>query len=70
MATLQERLDEAEAAFHDLLIGKAVAEVRDANGETIRYTQTNRAALSAYIADLKRQLGTTSVSGPLRPFFT
>ena len=69
MATLTERLTEAEAAYHDLLIGKAVVEVRDANGETIRYTLANRAALSAYIEDLKRQIGSVSVSGPMRPFF-
>lgn len=68
MATLQERLDEAEAAYHDLLIGKAVVELRDANGETIRYTVANRAALASYIEDLKRQLGTITVSGPMRPF--
>jgi len=64
MATLQERLTEAEAAYHDLLIGKAAVEVRDSNGETVRYTSANRAALASYIADLKRQINETS-SGPI-----
>jgi len=65
MATLQERLDEAEAAYHDLVIGKAVAECRDANGETLRYNQTTRAALASYIADLKRQISGVGGDGPL-----
>lgn len=68
MATLQERLDEAKAAQHDLLIGKAVVELRDSNGEIIRYTPANRAALAAYIADLERQLDDTC-RGPMRPMF-
>lgn len=64
MATLAERLVEAEAAYHDLVIGKAVVEVRDANGETLRYTVANRAALAAYIEDLKRQVTQTG-HGPI-----
>lgn len=66
MATLslEQRLADAEAAYHDLLTGKAVAEVRDANGETLRYTQANRGALSAYISAMKRELG-GAAQGPL-----
>jgi hypothetical protein len=64
MATLQERLAEAEAAYHDLAIGKATVEFRDSNGETVRYTAANRAALSAYITDLKRQISGTA-TGPM-----
>lgn len=64
MATLQERLDEAESAYHDLVIGKSVVELRDANGEDMRYTAANRASLAAYIADLKRQIS-GAVSGGL-----
>lgn len=64
MATLQERLTEAEAAYHDLLIGKAAVEVRDANGETIRYSSANAGRLAAYIADLKRQINGTR-TGPM-----
>lgn len=64
MATLAERLTEAEAAYHDLAIGKAVVEVRDANGETVRYTAPNLGRLAAYIQDLKNQINSTA-SGPL-----
>jgi hypothetical protein len=65
MATLPERLVEAEAALHDLLIGKAVAETRDSNGETLRYTMATRSALVTYIADLKRQIAGCLPDGPM-----
>lgn len=60
MATLQERLTEAEQAQHDLLTGKSVRVYVDHNGERIEYTAANRAALAAYIADLKRQISGTA----------
>lgn len=64
--TLAERLVEAEQALHDLIIGKAVAEVTDQNGERIRYGLPNKSNLQAYIADLKRQIaGTTAEVGPM-----
>jgi hypothetical protein len=70
MATLQERLDEAETAYHELCIGKALVQFHDSNGETVQYNQANRAALAAYIADLKRQIDPTSVDlSPMRPMF-
>jgi hypothetical protein len=55
--TPQERLQQAEDAYHRLMLGQSVVEVRDSNGESVRYTATNRNALSAYINELKRQLG-------------
>lgn len=66
---LQTRLTEAETAYHNLVLGKAMVEFRDSNGELVRYSQTNRAALAAYIDDLKRQLGTQDISGPMRSMF-
>lgn len=69
--TVQQQYDEASAAYHALLTGQAVAEFRDQNGETVRYTAANRGALAAYIADLKRQLNPTStVTGPARLWFS
>jgi hypothetical protein len=64
MATLQERLNEAEAAYHDLLIGKAPRELRDSNGESIAYTAANPARLAAYIQSLKSQIAATG-TGPM-----
>jgi hypothetical protein len=72
MATLQEQLIEAQAAYHDLLIGKAVAEFRDQSGEVVRYTQADRRELNAYIADLKAQIAVAAgkcAVGPLRVRF-
>ena len=72
--TLQQRLTEAEDAYHKLQIGESAAEVRDSNGESVRYTQANQGRLRAYIAELKAQIaaeaaGTARVTGPLRPIF-
>lgn len=64
MASLQDRLNEAETALHNLTIGRSVVEVHDANGEVIRYLPASRPSLLAYIADLKRQLG-GATPGPM-----
>lgn len=65
MDTLKMRLDEAEIAYHDLMAGKAVVEVRDQNGETVRYQQANRSALAVYIAELRRKIMNTG-TGPMQ----
>lgn len=72
--TLQQRLSAAQTAYHDLLLGAAVREVLDQNGERITYTAANRDALRAYIADLEAQIAAANSSGtrsraPLIPFF-
>jgi len=59
---LQTRLDEAEQAYHSLMTGVSVAELRDHNGELIRYTPANASRLLAYIQSLKIQLGQVSRS--------
>ncbi len=69
MAVTQTLLDEAEAAYHALLTGKAVASFKDQNGETITYTQTNRAHLASYIELLKSRLGLTVDTGPMMGWF-
>lgn len=69
MATLQERLDEAEAAYHSLMTGQSVVSVRDQNGESVTYSQVNAVKLSSYIAELKRQLGLNTCSGPMGVIF-
>ena len=62
--TLQERLEDAKSAYHDLMTGKNVVEVVDQNGERVRYGVADRSRLAAYIADLERRIRGTSI-GPL-----
>ncbi|WP_425962742.1 gpW family head-tail joining protein [Rhizobium nepotum] len=70
--TLQARLDEAKAALHDLMTGRAVRVVVDQNGERVEYSVANRANLSAYIAMLEAELanaGKPLAVGAMRPWF-
>ena len=69
MADLTTQLAEAEAAYHALMLGQSVAELRDANGELVRYSPANAGRLQAYIQSLKQQLGLLTTSGPARPIF-
>lgn len=56
MATQQE-LTEAETAYHKLMLGHSAVEVRDQNGDMVRYTPANRQALQLYIQKLRIELG-------------
>lgn len=70
--TLQERLDDAKAALHDLMIGRGVRVVVDQNGERVEYSVANRANLLAYIAMLEAEIEHgrfTPKVGPMRFFF-
>ncbi len=70
MAVTQAQLDEAQAAYHNLLTGRAVVRLRDQNGETIEYNQANRLALAAYIEFLKKELGLLPAgTGPMMAWF-
>ena len=74
MATLSvaQRLAEAEAALHSILIGRGIQSIRDANNESVSYSTANVSRLRAYIAELKAEIaGATSSygSGPIRPRF-
>lgn len=66
MATIAQQLAEAEAAYHQLMTGKAVRVVVDQNGERIEYVQANVAKLAAYIDQLKRQNDAAHSVGPMR----
>lgn len=64
LATLQTRLAEAEAAYHQLLTGAKAATVGSA-GRNVSYTQADAPRLAAYISNLKSQvaaLDSTSAS--------
>lgn len=67
-ATLQQRLDEAEQAYHELATGVRVVTVSSTSGKSMTFNQSKLGELGAYIASLKRQLGISS-NRPFRPYF-
>ncbi len=71
MATVQEQLVEAEAAYHDLMTGTMARVVVDQNGERVEFTATNATRLSMYIQQLKNMINPTPISnnGPARFLF-
>ena len=64
--TLRTRLAEAEEAYHRLMIGVREVSVNVGNFGSVTYNQTSRAALEAYIADLKAQLAEAEGSPVLK----
>ena len=68
MATVADRLAEAEAEYHALITGTKPRVVVDQNGERVEFTTANAGRLRQYIQSLKDQLG-NKTSGPMRVFF-
>lgn len=66
--TLQERIDQAKLAYHQLMVGESVIEVRDQNGETIRYSRVDANKLLAYIRSLEFELN-GKIGRPLKTLF-
>lgn len=66
-AEIKVLLIEARAAYHKLMTGTSLVELRDQNGESVRFTAINRAALYAYIQDLERQVDSPTAVRPNRP---
>lgn len=66
--TKEQRLAQAEEAYHNLMTGQQVVEVVDQNGERIRFESTNAFRLAAYIQNLRRELG-QATTGPLKVWF-
>ena len=52
MATNDELCAEAKKAYHRLMLGEAVVEVRDQSGETLRYQAANANRLLSYIRQM------------------
>lgn len=53
---ITQRLTEARDAIHALNLGQSAVEIRDSNGDSIRYTPANASRLRAYIAELEQLL--------------
>lgn len=58
-------LNQAYAALTQVITGGAIAELRDQNGEVIKYTAASRASLMGWIAYLEAKTGVNT--GGLRP---
>lgn len=70
MATTQELLDDANAAYHRLMTGTAIVEVRDQNGELVRYNQASAPRLLDYINSLTDKINPCSrINGPMQVWF-
>jgi len=70
MATAAERLVEAEAAYHSLLLGNKPSVVVDQNGERVEFARTDLAKLRQYIEELKALIaGTGGRYGPMGAWF-
>lgn len=68
-AVTQAMLDEAQTAYHALMLGESVVEYRDQNGERVVRHRADANKLLNYINWLKSELGvnTNSVgNGPMR----
>ena len=55
-ALLQTQLNEAVAAYHQLMTGQAARVVVDQNGERVEFAVSNSAKLASYITSLRLQL--------------
>lgn len=61
MATVAEQLAEAQAAYHELVMGKSARVVVDQNGERVEFVAANRQQLYLYIQSLQQQLAEVSL---------
>ncbi len=72
-ASVQQLLEAARTAYHNLMVGKSVREIVDQNGERVTFTAANADRLKSYIADLEAQISrggvTASSRRPAIPYF-
>jgi hypothetical protein len=66
MPTTSQLLTQAEAAYHQLVTGKAPRVVVDQNGERVEYNTANRDALRAYIEELRAKVVDPSTNVMIR----
>lgn len=62
LATLQLYLGQARDAYHQLMLGQSLVKIRH-NEREMSYGAADKAALSAYIADLNGQIATLQAGG-------
>ncbi|PZQ95028.1 MAG: hypothetical protein DI533_20420 [Cereibacter sphaeroides] len=62
---LKKYLQEAEAAYHQLMMGGSVRVFVDQNAERVEYTAANKANLYNYIITLRSQICALDPSDPM-----
>jgi hypothetical protein len=68
--SLQDRLDQAEAAYHDLMIGKSAKVFVDQNGERVEFTMADAVNLRRYVEALRAEVaGTQAFIPPMGVYF-
>ena len=68
-AVMTQRLQEAEAAMHDLSLGRQARVFVDQNGERVEFNLNSMATLRSYVLNLRIQLGLpTGIIGPAAPW--
>jgi hypothetical protein len=66
MATTEEKLAEAQQAYHDLVTGNKARVIVDQNGERVEFVTTNKAQLYQYIVSLQTQVASPAPNtGPM-----
>lgn len=61
LASCEQRLSEAEAALHQVRLGKAIRYVHH-DGRTVHYTPANVGELSRYVMQLRMECGTSATA--------
>lgn len=64
--TIDEKIEQAETAYHELMTGRLARVYVDRNGERIEYTSANAGRLRAYIESLKNEKNSKS-RYPMKP---
>lgn len=62
--TDQQRLEQAEQAYHELQTGQSVRVFVDQNGERIEYTAAKKSDLYGYIIQLRGRIAPLAVDMP------
>lgn len=66
--SIEEKLAEAQAAYHTLLLGQVPRVIVEVDGSRVEFTSANRANLAAYIVQLQMALQPTAIPNTPRGF--
>lgn len=67
VTALKNKISDAEAQYHKLMLGQTARVIVDQNGERVEFNSANRSHLYTYIQQLKAQLPDEYVFQPVKP---